>query len=227
QHLLELNNYKVIAARNGVEALKFLTDHKPTMIITDIIMPEMDGFELCRRIRSEKLLKDIPVILLTAFPDHAAILKSLESGADNFVTKPYTDDFLLSQVGYILKNLEIRRNNQKHGNHLEIFFEGEKYPITANYSQIIDLLFSVFQNSIQKTKELEEANRELKEAFEKIKTLQGFIPICAHCKKIRNDEGYWQQVETYITERSEVEFSHGLCPECAAKLYPDFIDTER
>jgi hypothetical protein len=62
---------------------------------------------------------------------------------------------------------------------------------------------------------------ELQEALAKIKTLSGMLPICASCKKIRNDRGYWQQIESYMNEHSEIRFSHGLCPECAKKLYPD------
>ena len=62
---------------------------------------------------------------------------------------------------------------------------------------------------------------ELKKALSEIKTLSGLLPICAHCKKIRNDEGYWEQIEGYIKERSLAEFSHGICPECMKKYYPD------
>ena len=55
----------------------------------------------------------------------------------------------------------------------------------------------------------------------KVKTLSGFLPICVSCKKIRDDKGFWNQVEAYISEHSEVEFSHGICPDCMKKLYPD------
>jgi hypothetical protein len=65
---------------------------------------------------------------------------------------------------------------------------------------------------------------ELKKALEEIKTLSGFLPICASCKKIRDDKGYWNQIEVYISEHSEAEFSHGICPECAQKLYPDIYN---
>jgi len=65
-------------------------------------------------------------------------------------------------------------------------------------------------------------NTELKEALEKVKLLSGFLPICASCKKIRDDTGYWKQIETYIGEHSEAEFSHGICPDCAKKLYPEY-----
>ena len=71
-------------------------------------------------------------------------------------------------------------------------------------------------------KEKETVIAELREAMLKIKTLSGMLPICSHCKKIRDDKGYWSQIESYISDRSEAEFSHGICPECAKKLYPDF-----
>ena len=64
---------------------------------------------------------------------------------------------------------------------------------------------------------------ELQEALDKVKLLSGLLPICASCKKIRDDQGYWKQIETYIHEHSEAKFSHGICPECATKLYPDFV----
>ena len=64
---------------------------------------------------------------------------------------------------------------------------------------------------------------KLQEAISKIKQLSGMLPICSACKKIRDDKGYWNQIESYIRDHSEAEFSHGLCPECAKKLYPDFV----
>lgn len=69
--------------------------------------------------------------------------------------------------------------------------------------------------------EREKLIEELQKALAQIKTLSGLLPICASCKKIRDDQGYWNQIEVYLHEHSEVEFSHGICPECAAKLYPD------
>ncbi len=63
---------------------------------------------------------------------------------------------------------------------------------------------------------------ELQEALAKVKALSGLLPICASCKKIRDDKGYWTQVEVYIRDHSEADFSHSICPDCAARLYPDF-----
>jgi AmiR/NasT family two-component response regulator len=64
-------------------------------------------------------------------------------------------------------------------------------------------------------------NKELEKALSEIKTLRGILPICASCKNVRDDKGYWNQIESYIRDHSEAEFSHSLCPECAKKLYPD------
>ncbi|NLN38689.1 MAG: sensor with HAMP domain protein, partial [Smithella sp.] len=70
--------------------------------------------------------------------------------------------------------------------------------------------------------ELEKANRELQKALSEIKELSGLLPICSSCKKIRNDNGYWEQIEGYIRDHSKAEFSHSICPDCAKKLYPEF-----
>lgn len=72
--------------------------------------------------------------------------------------------------------------------------------------------------------ELRRLNEELQEALAKVKTLSGLLPMCASCKKIRNDRGYWQQVEIYIRDHSDADFTHGLCPACAKRLYPGFVD---
>jgi hypothetical protein len=73
---------------------------------------------------------------------------------------------------------------------------------------------------------LREEKRKLENALSEVKALSGLLPICASCKKIRDDSGYWNQIEKYISEHSEATFSHGLCPDCAKKLYPEIIDKE-
>ena len=80
------------------------------------------------------------------------------------------------------------------------------------------------ENEIYRLKNIElvKANEELTKALAEVKTLSGLLPICASCKKIRDDSGYWEQIEEYITERSDTQFSHGICPECMKKLYPEY-----
>ncbi len=74
--------------------------------------------------------------------------------------------------------------------------------------------------------ELRRLNKELQKALSEINTLRGIIPICANCKRIRNDKGYWEKIESYISKHSDADFSHGICPECARKLYPDYFEEE-
>ena len=72
--------------------------------------------------------------------------------------------------------------------------------------------------------EREKLIHELQEALANIKTLRGLLPICSYCKKIRDDKGYWNQIESYIRDHSGAEFTHGMCPECLKKHYPDLVD---
>ena len=81
-------------------------------------------------------------------------------------------------------------------------------------SQVVD-----YQNNLERI--VKDRTRELTDALSEIKTLRGIIPICSNCKQIRDDEGLWSQIETYISDHSEAEFTHGYCPECVKELYPD------
>jgi len=222
QNLLEEDGYKVSAATNGADALAHLGEHRPALVISDIVMPDMDGYEMCAKIKANDVLKSIPVILLTQLVEPEDIVKGLECGADNFVTKPYDPKLLLSQVRYLLINRMIRINPRTEMG-IEIFFAGGRHFINSDRIQILNLLFSTYENSLQQKRELERINKKLKEALNTINTLHGIIPICAGCKKIRDDKGAWSQVEAYISKHSDVQFSHGLCPECAKRLYPEII----
>ncbi len=159
RHILEQHDYRVSFARNGVEALAAIQEHRPTIVISDIVMPEMDGYELCRRIKEDPAIADIPIILLTTLNDSRDVIKALENRADNFITKPCNEQFLLSRLQYILANQQLRKTPPADGS-VEIFFSGQKYRFASDPMQIIDLLLSTFDNAIQKNLELERANRE-------------------------------------------------------------------
>jgi len=190
QHTLERHDYAVIAAANGRDALGLLATHLPTLVITDINMPEMDGYELCRRIKDDGRLKEVPVILLTSLADPKDILRGLECGADNFVVKPYDEEFLLSRVQGVLANLELRRQSPGQAS-TEIFFAGHKYQLTTNRIHSIDLLLSTYETAVQKnnelraaqetlqlqTEELREKNAQMHEDLEMARELQSaFLP---------------------------------------------------
>ncbi len=212
-------------------------------------MPEMDGYELCRRIKTDKELEDTPVLLVTSLSDPADILRGLQCGADNFITKPYQEKELLSRIQYLLVNRELRQQSAA-GMGIEIYFAGKKHFLTAERIQIIDLLMSSFETAVTHKLEVDRVNRQLNQLNEKllqevterkksedekerlikdlqqalgeVKKLSGLLPICASCKRIRDDQGYWRQIEAYIRDHSEADFSHGICPKCLKELYPEF-----
>jgi len=94
---------------------------------------------------------------------------------------------------------------------------GELWKVLANRFLALFAIWVVTILSLQRRKVYEEKEQALLE----IKQLRGFLPICSSCKQIRDDQGYWNQIESYIRDHSEVEFSHSLCPDCAKELYPD------
>ncbi|MGR3177220.1 MAG: response regulator [Candidatus Anammoxibacter sp.] len=220
RYSLEKNGYPVAVAEDGKKAIDYLKDNKPSLIITDVVMPEMNGFEFCRHVKNDESLKDIPVVLLTTLSDPTDIFKGLDCGADNFITKPYKEDGLICRIQNIFMNLSLRKEKVSEVG-IEIYFRGKRHFINAGRMQILDLLFSSFETAVQKNEELILANKKLKNAVDTVQALKGLIPICANCKKIRNDKGFWQQVEVYIAEHTDAQFTHGICPECSVSLYPE------
>jgi len=160
QHLLEEHGFSVTIAINGRQGLEAAHRRKPTMIISDIVMPELDGYGLCKALRGDELLKDIPVILLTSLSDAHDVIFGLECGADNFIRKPYQADYLLHRIDYLLMNLELR-NNQKMRMGIEISLGGQRHFITAERQQILDLLISTYEQATHINKELAVRESEL------------------------------------------------------------------
>ncbi|MBI5822021.1 MAG: hypothetical protein HZA88_23865 [Verrucomicrobia bacterium] len=107
--------------------------------------------------------------------------------------------------------------------------EGWEIDEILTVSVVLMILLAIY--AVKRWRELIAANRiikqkndDLQNAFQEIKQLKGIIPICANCKKIRDDKGYWHQVEVYIGEHTAAEFSHGLCPDCVKKLHPGIAE---
>ena len=160
KYMLEKHGYRVRAVGNGREALASLGREKPITVISDIVMPEMDGYELCRRIKANQEFYETPVILLTSLSDPEDVIMGLECGADFFIMKPYNELFLLSRIQHILANRTLR-DMQGVRMGLEIFFRGKKYFINSDRLQILNLLLSTYENAIQKNHELADATEEL------------------------------------------------------------------
>ena len=177
--------YDVMAVEDGTQAWEALqAKDAPQLAILDWLMPGMDGIDICRNIRNNPLTRQIYLILLTARRGQEDKIQGLQSGADDYITKPFNRDELRArvQVG----------------------------------SRVLELQGSLAQRV-----------RELEAALLSVKTLQGLLPICSYCKKIRNDRNYWQQVEGYICDHSQAQFSHGICPECYARFVQPELDRLR
>jgi CheY-like chemotaxis protein len=183
-HVLDKHGYLIAAATDGRQALAIVADVNPDLILMDIMMPIMDGFEACRRLKADPATRPIPIILLTAKTATEDIVQGFALGAVDYITKPFSAQELIARVQ---THVELKRARD------------------------------IQQALIEK----------LKEALKQVKQLSGLLPICSHCKKIRDDQGYWQQVEEYIRRHSEVRFSHGICPECVERYYPEFAAAKK
>jgi two-component system, sensor histidine kinase and response regulator len=162
-HYLSARGHRVTVTRNGKQALAAALESTPAMVITDVVMPEMDGYSLCRQIKSAASLKDIPVVLLTSLSRPQDIVKGLECGADSFIRKPYEERYLLSRVDYILTNRELRRTERLQVG-VQLQFGGQSHFITAERQQILDLLISTYEGAVQINEELEVKQQELQQA---------------------------------------------------------------
>jgi two-component system, sensor histidine kinase and response regulator len=170
RYILEQHHYVVSVASNGQQALAHLSQRRPALVISDIVMPEMDGYQLCQRIKTDENLKAIPVILLTSLSDPEDVIKGLECRADNFITKPYDEGYLLARVEYVLVNRAMRLSERLQMG-VEIVFGGQKHLITSDRQQILDLLISTYEALILKNRELTTARDELYVLNERLEEL--------------------------------------------------------
>ena len=160
KYTLECQGYRVTITTNGRRALEAARAHKPTLILTDVLMPEMDGFELCQEIKSDPELTEIPVILVTTLSDAHDVVRGLECRADNFIIKPYDEPYLVSRIQFVLLNSELHRR-ERSGMGVEIYFNGRRHFITADRLQILNLLLSTYEAAVQRNQELSRTRDEL------------------------------------------------------------------
>ncbi|MBM4257922.1 MAG: response regulator [Deltaproteobacteria bacterium] len=158
QQMLQRHNCQVTWVATGKEALAVLQRHRPTVVLSDVIMPEMDGYQLTRTIKEDPQLKNLPVILMTTLSDSREVIKALESKADGFITKPCQERFLLSRIHYVLANQQLRKTAAADGS-VHVRFGEKQHTFRSDPTQMVDLLLSTFDNAIQKNTELERAYR--------------------------------------------------------------------
>jgi CheY-like chemotaxis protein len=172
---LESEGYDITTATSGEKALQLANDFLPDLVLLDVEMGGIDGFETCRRLKQNEFTNDIPVIFVTASVDLKDVDQGFLCGGVDYISKPFRHEEVCARVRTHL--------------HLRALVKQQQ-------SLII----------------------ELQDALEKVKTLSGLLPICAWCKMIRDDSGYWNQIEIYIRDHSEADFTHSICPECRSQV---------
>jgi DNA-binding response OmpR family regulator len=172
RQILTEDGYRVRPALSGEIALKTIQADIPDLILLDIVMPGMDGFEVCSKLKVQEKTRDVPIIFISALSEIEDKMRAFSQGGVDYISKPFNTEEVLARVK----------------THLTL------------YSLV---------NS------LEQKNIILQKALDEVKQLRGMLPICASCKKIRDDKGYWNISESCIEKHSEASFSHGMCPECS------------
>jgi len=198
--------YEVLSASSGEQALASVAARLPELVLLDIRMPGMGGFEVYRQLKARAETRDLPVIFLSAVTEMVQRVEGLKLGAVDFVSKPFQVEELLARVQTQLELRRLRVQLEKQATGLQ----------RAN-----DQLQLEMAERTRTAQALREKNTELEAALAKVKLLSGLLPICSACKKIRDDKGYWSQVDDYVEEHSEATFTHGLCPDCLQTLYPN------
>ncbi|MET0857269.1 MAG: response regulator [Telluria sp.] len=162
RRLIQSAGYRVRVAGNGQRALNLIRERMPQLIVSDIVMPEMNGYDLCRALKADPALAAIPVILVTALNDAKDIIRGIESGADNFIRKPYSEEYLLNRIGQVLQNLRLRQDAGPEAG-IGVYLGEQKHFITASRQQMLDLLISTYEQAVQVNAELQARERQVVE----------------------------------------------------------------
>jgi PAS domain S-box-containing protein len=207
---------------------------------------ELEGAQFERK-RAEDALRDSEALFRNLFENHAAVKLIIDPDTGDIIdanasatefygwTREQLRRMRIQDIN-TLSPEEVKQEMEKARARERIHFEfrhrradGSIRNVDVFSSKIDskgkDLLYSIIHDVTDRKRAeeaLKEERRKLQKALEDVRTLRGILPICASCKKIRDDKGYWNQVEKYVTEHSEAQFSHGMCPECLKKYYPGF-----
>ena len=186
RHLLLAHFSQVSVAANGAEALPLLEKDAPGLVISDVNMPVMDGYELCRRIKADTRFGGIPVVLITSLTDPHEAIKGLQCGASGFLTKPYDEGSLLARIQFLLANPELQaiRRDAPAEACVEIVFGGKKYFIASERERVLDLLLSTFELAVWKNRELQSATERLEAKTRELersnRELEQFAAVASH-----------------------------------------------
>ncbi|MEN8189422.1 MAG: response regulator [Thermodesulfobacteriota bacterium] len=280
---LESSDFEVVVSQSGESGLTRADYVRPDLILLDVMMPGIDGFETCRRLKKSKETSDIPVIFMTALTSIDDTVQGFKAGGVDYITKPVHLREALARIKTHVKicqlQNDLRQSEEQCRNLADAAFEGiviieGELIINANQA-LLDLFGYTIAELLGKSpidfvapkdremvknkvaSKVEEpyetqcirkdgtffpvevqarmflyngrerrasAIRDLtekKRAEEEIKALKGILPFCSYCKKIRDDKGYWEQIEVYVHKYSDADISHSVCPDCAKQYFPD------
>lgn len=157
--MLEDNGIDALVAKDALAALAVINETPVDLVISDIVMPGMSGYELCQKIKAHPENRKIPVVLLSHLNEPMDIIRGLECGADNFLTKPYNSEKLIARIRTLLANRSLRSDGGMFG--IRVVFAGKYHTITSEKEQILDLLMSTFEDTVQANAELQRHRTEL------------------------------------------------------------------
>jgi CheY-like chemotaxis protein len=171
--------YNLSLLNNGNELLASMEKNKPDMILLDIMMPELSGYDNLEILKQRNAWKHIPVIVITALPladEMKPLKKSFNLGAMDYISKPF--------------------------NHIELMLR------------------------VKSALKMEYQRQQLEESLDRIRNLEKMISICSYCKKVRIDNQQWQDLELYISDHTDTQFSHSICPSCYEKIVKPELEEE-
>lgn len=181
ERVLRRWGHETLSVESGGQALAALEQpDSPQIAILDWLMPQGTGLEVCNALRRSPATAAKYLILLTAKGEKEDVVRGLESGADDYITKPFDQDELRARIKAGIRIVELQSQLSERVNQLEAALTREKH-------------------------------------------LQGLLPICSYCKKIRDDRNYWHQVESYIVSHADVRFSHSVCPQCVERVREEIM----
>ncbi len=199
--ILEEEGYRVSAAHNGRDALDVIRAERPDLVISDVTMPVMDGYGLCRAVKEDASLRDIPVILLTALLEPVEVVRALEAQADYFITKPYGDEYLISKIE-ILRNPSPEPGSDEGA--AEVLMGDERYVVTTERRDILKLLLATYENAVEQNRQLTEAHLEVQRLNEQLtdRLLQLKEEVS---ERMRAEEGLKRTLDELARSNSDLE----------------------
>lgn len=167
KRMLLSHEYNVTVANNGEEALSVMNQFTPHIIISDIMMPKMNGYQFCYEVKRNDAYKSIPIIMLTELNDTKDVFKAIKAGADNYVTKPFNENFLLERIVSLLNN-PVPDAQHEEEKEIEVFFDGESHVMKSTPLQILNLLISTYESAVHQNRELIKTQLDLKKLNEQL-----------------------------------------------------------